>query len=86
MAFACTEPWKRKPIGDGARLESGVSCDYAALGVRLDPASDTLNRLTSGEVTRLSIWSDGFDPRAVCQIAASPSGLRHLALNQAFVG
>jgi hypothetical protein len=59
---------KRKPIGDGARLESGVSCHYAALGVRLDPASASMNRLTSGEVTRLSIWSDGFDPRAVCQL------------------
>ena len=42
------QEWKRKPIGDGARLENGVSCNSAALGVRLDP--------TSAKVEPLDFW------------------------------
>jgi len=52
-----------------------VSC-YAALGVRLDPASANSNRLTSGEVTRLSSDQTGSIPvRFAPNDAASPSGL-----------
>ena len=54
--------------GDGTGIRACLR--NRILGVRLSPGAPVSQRSTSGEVTSLSSWPDGFDPRTLYQAVA----------------